>query len=152
MPEASAHEQQALRNQKAIDHLLTSDEGHPEWVTTVAFYKALHLVEAVFCCDPKSPKKHTCEHSVRNGMLRGTKSFSKIWKHYAPLYRLSLLARYLHHTNGGGGHQSFADYMSVDDVKDKVLGHRLKQIEKACKNRMQKRQLAKKSKSAKKRK
>ena len=50
MPSKEAHLTAAKRNQATIDYLLAGDE-HLPWVVTVAFYKALHLVEAVFAAD-----------------------------------------------------------------------------------------------------
>ena len=134
MPDARSHIKQANRNQKAIDHLLTSNDELPEWVTAVAFYKALHVVEAAFACDDEAPHRHTCEHTVRNRVLRNTNKYKTICKHYLPLYRASLIARYLHDHNKK--HRSFSDHMDLATVKSEMLGHRLKQIEKACKKKM----------------
>jgi len=134
MPEARSHIKQANRNQKAIDHLLTADDELPEWVTAVAFYKALHLVEAAFACDSKAPHRHTCEHSVRNRVLCDSNRYKTICKHYLPLYRASLIARYLHDHNKK--HRSFSDFMDLAKVKSEILGHRLRQITNACRRKM----------------
>ncbi len=134
MPEALAHIKQANRNQKAIDHLLTAEDELPEWVTCVAFYKALHLVEAAFACDSQAPKQHTCEHTTRNSILRSNNRYKTICKHYLSLHRASLIARYLH--DHGKRHRSFPDHMDLEKVKSEILGHRLKQIENACKRKM----------------
>jgi hypothetical protein len=38
----------ANRNQAALDHLLSDTARCSEWVAVVAFYKSLHVAEAVF--------------------------------------------------------------------------------------------------------
>jgi len=135
MPEARSHIKQANRNKQAIDHLLTAQPSLPEWVTTAAFYKAVHLVEAAFASDPDAPHSHTCEHGSRNATLCGARSYKNICKHYLHLYRASLIARYLEDHNGNE-YRSFSDYMAFDLVKSEILGHRLKQIEQGCKRKM----------------
>jgi hypothetical protein len=47
MPSKEAHLAIAERNQQCIDYLKQDLSHYAEWVTTVAFYKALHLVDAL---------------------------------------------------------------------------------------------------------
>jgi hypothetical protein len=80
------HTDKAKQNQ---DFLSTIDPVRfPDWVVTVAFYKALHLVEMVFACKGK----HSSNHRNRHDVLKT--SFQDIWRHYLPLYSLSRRARY----------------------------------------------------------
>jgi hypothetical protein len=65
---------------------------HPDWVVTVAFYTALHMVEAMFFEDLAT--QHTSLHIDRNKELQ-THRYSHIWYDYRPLYSISRLARYL---------------------------------------------------------
>jgi hypothetical protein len=46
MASKAAHVAAAKHNQATIDYLLAGSDEHLPWVVTVAFYKALHIVEA----------------------------------------------------------------------------------------------------------
>ncbi len=61
MPTKEAHVAVAKSNQRTIDYLLQTDD-HLGWVVTVAFYKALHIVEAMLHADQSAPRKHTDDH------------------------------------------------------------------------------------------
>jgi hypothetical protein len=80
------HLRQAEHNQHCFDAL---DQAHfPDWAATIAFYKAVHLVQALFQLTGDS-----CgSHSARNDILK--KKFPRIWRQYHPLYSFSRLARY----------------------------------------------------------
>lgn len=45
MPNEEAHIRLANRNQAVIDSLLPRVDEFSEWVTTTAFYKALHVID-----------------------------------------------------------------------------------------------------------
>ena len=80
------HKKQAEHNQaflKSIDA-----DGFPDWYATVAFYKALHLVEMLL----RKKKKRSNNHVVRNRVLRT--EFLAVWRDYKTLYSFSRLARY----------------------------------------------------------
>jgi hypothetical protein len=80
------HLRQAQHNQELLDTI--DRERFPDWAATVAFYKAVHLVQALFHTTHDS-----CgSHSKRNGILR--EKFPEIWKQYQPLYTFSRLGRY----------------------------------------------------------
>lgn len=38
----------ANKNHQALAALLTAKDEHPEWIATIAFYKALQIIEATF--------------------------------------------------------------------------------------------------------
>ncbi len=124
MPSEQAHIALANRNQQAIDYLLAAKDPFPEWVVSIAFYKALHLVEAVLSRDGA----HTATHEDRERVLKSTHKYEFIYKHYGVLKRASLIARYLK-INGGQELSSFAQYMTIDQVKAQLLALRLKPIE-----------------------
>ncbi len=131
MSSEDAHLALAQRNQVAIDHLLGKPDDCAEWVVTVAFYKALHLVEAVFCHDGIG---HGQNHERRDELLKRNRRYSHIYKHYRPLWAASIVARYLEdrdRNRGDTGYSSFSDYLSVADVQSQMLGHRLREIEKS---------------------
>lgn len=85
MPSKEAHVAAAKQNQATIDYLLISND-HLPWVVTVAFYKALHVVEAVFVADTHSPAAHTDDHKVRNRLLKTTNRYQQLWRMYRPLW------------------------------------------------------------------
>jgi hypothetical protein len=80
------HLRQAEHNQRFLDSI--DGTQFPDWTATVAFYKAVHLVQALFHLTGDS-----CgSHSGRNGILKG--KYPHLWKQYHPLYSFSRLARY----------------------------------------------------------
>lgn len=130
MPSELTHIQQANRNQAAINHLAGSGEiVYPEWVATIAFYKALHVVEAVFSQDKIIEHRQT--HKARLETLKKTGKYQHIFRHYDPLWRASLIARYLV-ARSGKQYRSFAIYLSADHVISEMLAHRLHQVQKSA--------------------
>jgi len=96
-------------------------------VAVVAFYKALHWIEAMSYCDHAC--KHGGNHSDREQVLKWTALYQNIYKHYRPLYAASCVARYL--THSGQEFSAFATYLSPDPVEAKLVQHHLKQLEKS---------------------
>jgi hypothetical protein len=131
MPSKEAHIAAAKKNEAALRHLLSGDD-HLGWVVTVAFYKALHIVEAVFAVDSKLGVDHTDDHAKRNRILRETVRYSHFWKHYRPLWNLSLIARYLQSDDNAPVYEVFSTYMPREAVEGIALGHHLRQIEKSA--------------------
>jgi hypothetical protein len=96
MPTDAEHFAAAARNQELLDQLIPQVGQFPEWVVTVAFYKAVQLVEGLLFTD--HPDKHSYSHEIRGDILKRHR-YQNINKHYRPLYEASLVARYL--TLGG---------------------------------------------------
>lgn len=135
MPSEGAHIRRARRNQEAIGFLLANESDiFPEWITAIAFYKALHLVEAVFAADEKADRDHEQTHDQRERRLKRTRRYREIYKHYAPLCRASLIARYMQ--SDGKIFADFTSYLTPEQVVSEVLNHRLKRIERAAKKFM----------------
>ena len=111
MPSEQAHIKVARANQTTLEYLLHNLADHSPWVVTVAFYKALHVAEAVFAGNPEIG--HRAEHRTRNRTLKV--KYGGMWRHYRRLWSLSCLARYL--ADGEREVQSFSDYMKPDEVK-----------------------------------
>ena len=132
MPSKEAHVRAALENKKAIDYLGERVDDFPQWVVTIAFYKALHIVEAVFAGDPKSTQAHTDDHHSRNRVLKRDRRYEKLWRHYRPLYNDSLIARYLRDNDNQPTFDVFSQYLNPDDVRKKHLDHNLVQIVKTA--------------------
>ena len=94
----------------------------------VAFYKALHLVEAVFANDPDI--KHCTDHGTRERALKKKPKYEHINKQYAPLSRAATIARYLHH--GGKDYHSFFDFLDATKIESELLYYRLHELEKSA--------------------
>lgn len=104
--------------------LIPKIELHPDWTAVVAFYSALHMVEAAFYyCHPQ---QHFDLHTKRNEELKRTE-YSHIWKHYRPLYSASRLARYLDPGPHGGDCAVFN--IPPRKVKERLIDFELRQIQ-----------------------
>jgi len=127
MPKLDAHAALARRTQIVLDRLLQTCDANPEWVATVAFYKAVHIVEAVFKHEDGSD---SIDHGERNQRLR--QDHPDIWKLYAPLWMASKIARYLECGEPGTpSHQTFstfAQHRSPNQVRN-LVAHNLRKIE-----------------------
>jgi len=127
------HIRQAFHNQEALDHLLLSDKDLSDWVVVAAFYKAVHIVEAIFSNRSKG-MHHSCSHTEREAKLKRDKDLAEIWRHYRPILNASLVARYLQGKDTAPDlYAKFSDYMTPDQVNSEILCNRLKRInELAC--------------------
>lgn len=125
MPIAEDHIELANKNHEALEYLLHEADHYPEWVVTVAFYKALHVVETVFC----EQDGHHCEgHNSRLEKLKSSR-YSKLHKQYRPLWAASTVARYLHDRDANKPYSTFADYTPPDEVKRQFVEKRLYRLE-----------------------
>ncbi len=125
MAAEAKHIASANRTQLTISHLLEKRDQNSPWVATTAFYKALHIVEAVF--DNDRNIGHSSDHHCRENSLKRTRKYDHIARHYLPLSRASIVARYLL------GDDVFESYLPPEAVVSKLLHHHLRQIEKAAK-------------------
>lgn len=123
MPTEDQHIACASRTQKTIQHLMQDLDTHSPWIATAAFYKALHVVEAVFA---KERGHHSCDHGGRRGLLERTRRYDHIARHYLILERAARNARYL--PPGG----VFDLWLSPQKVVDQLLNHALRQIEESA--------------------
>jgi len=80
----------ANSNQLLIDHLIEVND-FPDWLTTVSFYKAVHVVEAVFANDLHY---HSSSHTNREDRMKRTAKFESIFKNYSHLLTESRTFRY----------------------------------------------------------
>ena len=125
MPNQANHLSTARENH-AISLILLEDGKSLAWATTIAFYSALHLVEAAFAHEGK----HFDNHPSRNQHLKTVRNLQNIWKHYKPLYDHSLRARYLTDEKGSA-EELMIKTLGVTGVRDRVLNHHLRQVEKS---------------------
>ena len=128
MPSKASHLCVVRENTATIEWIRKAPSPMPQWVVTVAFYKALHIVEAVFAADKNSPIRHADDHAQRNDVLRRENRYRHLWKHYRPLWNDSLIARYLQGNSDTDTYCGFADYMTLADVEKTHLNDHLVQI------------------------
>ena len=129
MPNERAHIELANRNRAALEHLLTRKNDFPEWVATVSFYRAVHIVEAVFAVGGR----HGGDHGERHYILKNPK-YHALWHNYRMLWALSTIARYMKEPDDAGGQAgreftSFQKYLGNDDVESLVVKNLLKGFE-----------------------
>jgi len=132
VPNEQDHLRLAEKNKHVIDFLSQKMDQFSDWVTNVAFYRALHLVEAVFARGNIDGR----DHGNRKVILSKTTRYQKIYRHYRPLYAASRIARYLQDIDGRDYH-AFSDFMSSEEVEQEILGYHLKQIEQSVEKLLQ---------------
>jgi hypothetical protein len=119
----------ANRNHETLAYLLRAGTAHPEWLAVVACYKAVHVVEAVFCTQLR---RHSFSHDSRLATLK-QKMFADLFGAYRPLYAASLIARYLEDRDAGQSgtrrFRTFTDYMPADAVAPRLVFKRLNAVE-----------------------
>ncbi len=110
------HIELANSNHKLIAHLIGEGSFH-DWLATVAFYKAIHVVEAVFA---NHMQYHSHSHAVREEQLKRSARFKAIFTNYAHLLNESRTFRYLLQPDSR---------LTFDDVKSKLVYKRLYGVE-----------------------
>lgn len=123
MARESDHIRLANRNHDALLHLIGDSMRSPEWITTIAFYKAIHVVEAVFAVH----NWHSTSHDKREMALKAN-PYKGIWNNYSHLLSASKVARYLADSRGDG-YSQFSDLFSAAQVKKKLVAKRLYGVE-----------------------
>jgi hypothetical protein len=121
MASETIHIEKANRNQQFLVSLITAPHPYSDWIAVAAFYKAVHVVEAVFARNQPLAAQHSVDHTSRNRILKT--SYPEIWSHYFFLYKTSLIARYLEFSHGGAPQQyaSFQSYMIHHQVVTQLL-------------------------------
>jgi hypothetical protein len=120
----------ANRTQASIKCLLADGPHHGPWIATMAFYKAVHVVEAVFLRLDGGPRKRSSSHDDRDNRLRRDTRFAHILKAYRPLFNASLVARYL--SSDGQAYPDFEAYMPASTVLSELIHNRLHQVEESA--------------------
>jgi len=91
MPDARSHLRQAHHNRNLIEALNPASTPYLDWVVTVAFYGALHHIEAWFA----SKGFHFEDHVRRDDWLSKAKELRRtVWPRYKELEFQSRQARY----------------------------------------------------------
>lgn len=153
MPSESAHASLVLHNVDVLGSLCER-KGHHDWVSVVAFYTALHAVEALFARQKPDGRAHGQSHENREHLLKSDHRYSNLYKHYRPLQGIATVARYLEDNRGRVGKKvphgiaCFDDYMSEADVRNEVIAHRLNQVLRTASRLLRKEEGAKRSSAA----
>ena len=105
MPNKTQHLLIAESNEQFFANLNLADGAYRGWASTVAFYAALHYVEAFFFVKGR----HSPDHRTRDGyMVQFTETMS-IYDDFCELKAISTRARY------------HGRYPTADDFKTQVL-------------------------------
>jgi hypothetical protein len=139
MASEESHIALANRNHATLLHLLPNAIEYPEWVATIAFYKAVQIVEAAFATTCLS---HSTSHHQRLLTLKGER-FKPVFREYRPLISASRIARYLEDFGdvdqngkpiwiGPGAFNKFTEYMLPSEVADELVYGRLFKLEQNC--------------------
>lgn len=118
----------AKRNQAALGCLLDDPAAYAEWIATIAFYKAVQMVEASFAHTQTGP---TSSHGARLDTLKRTKRYQHVFPHFRELWAASTIARYLTDHYSGRHFRTFTDYITPEKVVTVIVRHRLQQIERS---------------------
>ena len=86
MPARDAHQEKARSIERVLQVLHESNADHWDWLATLAFYAALHWLDAYLA----DRGLHPSNHRERNRAAQGL----PIWDEYYELYALSRIARY----------------------------------------------------------
>lgn len=115
----------ANKNHAALRVLVPLVTEHPEWVATIAFYKAVQIVEAVLVKTKNGPSS---DHKSRRHAIRYKLKDLQLLQHYVALLNASKVARYLVDSDGRS-YRQFSDLVHPDKVVDKLLKGRLIPVE-----------------------
>ncbi|MDP7016059.1 MAG: hypothetical protein QGG36_09685 [Pirellulaceae bacterium] len=127
MARETDHIQLANRNEAALQFLLSSNgTSHPEWIATVAFYKALQLVDAAY---RNRTGRSNHDHASRNRVVKKQPFPRALNRSYRALWAASTVARYLHDNTTDTDYSSFVDYMPDEQVVAELVQHRLHDVE-----------------------
>jgi len=80
---------------RSAQEVLHQNGPHSEWIVAIAFYEALHLVEAVAASDPGFQHDRAVTHMERRELIYQHDRFKAIRLAYKELHRASLIARYM---------------------------------------------------------
>lgn len=128
MASADDHIALANRHQAALDALRGADGEHPEWLTVIAFYKALQIVDA---CLVTLGLGAPTDHGSRTVKMNSTRKLDHISGHYWSLKNAASVARYLSDVRGKG-YRTFSSFLPTPKVESEMIGHRLVQIERSA--------------------
>lgn len=115
MATVEAHLTQYEHNRALLPVLPAS---HNDWIATVTFYCAVHLVDAALAAHNIHPKNH--EH--RNNSLAAIRQLDLIAEKFEPLYAIARRVRYFANPT---------EWIKVERMQPEVFGRYLHPIEKS---------------------
>lgn len=131
MASESEHLSVANRNHETLLALCRQGlRQHGPWIATIAFYKALHVMEAAASC--QTPPVHNNDHATRDSFFKTATRFSHAYKFYRPLRQASEIARYLTDPRGSSSAVMFDYAITPQELVLKYLLHHLHQVEESC--------------------
>ena len=91
MSSKTQHEERVLHNRKFFDSVQT--DVYPDWAIVILFYRAVHLIEAIF---DSHGSAHSCSHDERKRIMNDDPSYysNNLRINYRELESLSRQARY----------------------------------------------------------
>jgi hypothetical protein len=117
----------ANKNHDALMYLIQDHLKFPEWITTIAFYKAVQLVEAV-CVFRRG--RGCSGHDERSRVIQlAPFNQTKLFLHHKSLRNESEVARYLYDRESKKGYSSFSDRIPAGEVVDRIIRRRLVPLE-----------------------
>jgi len=123
MSRESNHIALANQNHLAMICLHEAADTHPEWIVTIAFYKAVHVVQAML----SKANKSCHDHKTRHAILK--RDYPEIWKHFRSLWAASTIARYLYDNANQTSYKSFVDHCPAEKVYSRFVEKRLRSVE-----------------------
>lgn len=91
MPDIATHQQQAAHNQQVIAYLQQAGDTYLNWVVTVMFYTALHLVDQVLA---QNTGLHPRNHRQRHAAIGRQLGLAPVYRDYRELEHQSRRSRY----------------------------------------------------------
>lgn len=91
MPDLLAHQQQAEHNRAALAHLSRPGDDYLDWVATVLFYTALHIIDQVLA---HRARLHPASHRERRLAIQRDSALRPVFFDFAELEHQSRRARY----------------------------------------------------------
>ena len=91
MPTDASHVAQADHNRQFVVDLRGQQTQYKDWIVTVAFYVAVHRIEAYLA---RTLDIHSTEHAKRDNAMTKIAELRPIYGHYQEMYNKSMESRY----------------------------------------------------------
>jgi hypothetical protein len=90
MPDIATHQQQVAHNQQVIVYLRQAGDTYLDWVVTLMFYPALHLVDQVLA---QNLNLHPRNHRQRHAAMSQQPALASVYQDYRELEHQSRRSR-----------------------------------------------------------
>jgi len=109
----------ANRFQSTLELMLVDIATCSELISVCAFYKSLHVIEAIFHRDPTI--RHAKNHKERLQFVGKSRRYSTLYPSYNALWSASTVARYLQDHSKKSTYIQFSDFIPPDDLRPLLL-------------------------------